>query len=218
MNKILLSLVIIGIVGGVTAGLTTAYFSDTETSEGNTFIAGTLDFKIVSGETDTHRMFNVSNLKPGQIVENYLVVVNDSTEDMDMRWEAWIPDFEAGILDDMLEVRFTMNPDDYDGYTALQGDGYTIAGPAMGAAPSTDWKSIDQLAIDNKILIWDYNCCEIADGDCEGGNLDEPFRDGWAGVYKIEVRMLSTAGNAYQGASFTGDMNFHAVQCEDSLD
>ncbi len=63
MNKILLSLAIIGIVGSTAVGLTTAYFSDTETSIGNTFTAGTLDLKVNGG--DVFVPYSVSNLKPG---------------------------------------------------------------------------------------------------------------------------------------------------------
>lgn len=46
MKKILISVSIIGAVAAIAIGATTAYFSDTETSAGNTFTAGSLDLKI----------------------------------------------------------------------------------------------------------------------------------------------------------------------------
>ena len=47
MNKrILISLSVIGAVAAFAIGGTIAYFSDVETSTGNTFSAGTLDLKI----------------------------------------------------------------------------------------------------------------------------------------------------------------------------
>ena len=46
MRKILISLTIIGVVSAIVIGATRAYFSDTETSTGNTFSAGSLDLKI----------------------------------------------------------------------------------------------------------------------------------------------------------------------------
>ena len=46
MKKILLSLSVIVAVGAVVAGATGAFFSDTETSEGNTFTAGAIDLGI----------------------------------------------------------------------------------------------------------------------------------------------------------------------------
>ena len=48
MKRILLSLGAIVFVGAVAAGATGAFFSDTETSTGNTFTAGSLDLKVDS--------------------------------------------------------------------------------------------------------------------------------------------------------------------------
>ena len=45
-KKILLSLCVIGAVAAIAVGGTIAYFSDTETSTGNTFTAGSLDLKV----------------------------------------------------------------------------------------------------------------------------------------------------------------------------
>jgi len=51
MKKILFSLTTIGLVGALGIWGTTAYFSDTEVSEGNTFTAGSIDLKI---DSDCH--------------------------------------------------------------------------------------------------------------------------------------------------------------------
>lgn len=48
MKKILLSVATIGVVGAIVAGATGAWFSDTETSTGNTFTAGAIDLKVDS--------------------------------------------------------------------------------------------------------------------------------------------------------------------------
>ncbi len=48
MKKILLSLSMLALVGVIAAGATTAFFTDTETSTGNTFTAGSIDLKIDS--------------------------------------------------------------------------------------------------------------------------------------------------------------------------
>jgi len=55
-KKILISLSIIGVVAALAVGGTIAYFSDTETSTGNTFTAGVLDLKI-----DNHCFYNGDN-------------------------------------------------------------------------------------------------------------------------------------------------------------
>src|SRR3989338_6907683 len=59
MKKILLSLSVIVAVGAVVAGATGAFFSDTETSEGNTFTAGAIDLGI-----DNESYYN-GHLNPG---------------------------------------------------------------------------------------------------------------------------------------------------------
>jgi spore coat-associated protein N len=50
MKKIMMSLFTIAIVGALIGGGTFAYFSDTETSTGNTFQSGTIDFEMDNGE------------------------------------------------------------------------------------------------------------------------------------------------------------------------
>lgn len=73
MKKILVSLSIIGVVAGIAIGGTIAYFSDTETSAGNTFSAGTLDLKIRDqNEGYGHGVvgtWTASDIKPGDEYE-----------------------------------------------------------------------------------------------------------------------------------------------------
>ncbi len=64
MSKILLSLTIVTAVAVIAIGATGAYFSDTETSTGNTFTAGSLDLNI-DGDNQNVVMFSVSKLIPG---------------------------------------------------------------------------------------------------------------------------------------------------------
>jgi predicted ribosomally synthesized peptide with SipW-like signal peptide len=48
MKRIIISLAVIGAVAAIAIGATTAFFSDTETSTGNTFTAGAIDLKVDS--------------------------------------------------------------------------------------------------------------------------------------------------------------------------
>jgi predicted ribosomally synthesized peptide with SipW-like signal peptide len=74
MNKILLSLGTIALVATIGIGGTVAYFTDTETSTGNTFTAGTLDLKV-GVNSNTNLVDNpgaitaLVNIAPGQILE-----------------------------------------------------------------------------------------------------------------------------------------------------
>lgn len=64
MSKILVSLMTVAVVGALIGGGIYAYFSDAETSTGNTFTAGTLDLNLDGGNTNVVK-FNVSDVSPG---------------------------------------------------------------------------------------------------------------------------------------------------------
>ena len=68
-KKILLSLSVIGAVAAIAVGGTIAYFSDTETSTGNTFTAGELDLLVdidgVVYNPLNRAIFSVTDMKPG---------------------------------------------------------------------------------------------------------------------------------------------------------
>lgn len=193
MKKVILSIFAMLVVAAMVGAGTFAYFSDSETSNNNIFSAGTLDFAIFDPPQQGHQVFNVTNMKPGDVKTGYIVVVNDGS--LDAKWKAYISGFESGILDDVLDVKVTLHPTDYD-YSALQQEGYTIAGPLNHQI--ADWTSIKNLCENNDILVWGTNA--------------GPFKPRWAAVYKVEVKMRETAGNDYQGANFTGDINFVAEQ------
>jgi predicted ribosomally synthesized peptide with SipW-like signal peptide len=101
MKKIIISLAMIAAVGALAIGATTAFFSDTETSTGNTFTAGAIDLKVDSqctyngvasnqcgvwGQTaptdiTNEKFFNFADLKPGDQGENTIslhVINNDA--------------------------------------------------------------------------------------------------------------------------------------------
>jgi len=99
MKKILLSVSMIAVVGVVVLGATGAFFSDTETSTGNTFTAGAIDLKIDSHATyngdvvsaatwqlkdlvpTADKFFNFADIKPGDEGENTIslhVINNDA--------------------------------------------------------------------------------------------------------------------------------------------
>lgn len=91
MKRILLSLVVSGAVLGTAIYATNAYFSDIETSSGNTFQAGKIDLQIKSqcsyngdaqaegcgnwdysldGKLTSEKFFNFTDVKPGDVGEN----------------------------------------------------------------------------------------------------------------------------------------------------
>jgi len=99
-KKILISLTVISMVAAIAIGGTIAYFSDTETSTGNTFTAGAIDLKIdnesyyfgpqgleyrddLSWELDNltgHLFFNYEDLKPGDWGEDTVSIHVDNND------------------------------------------------------------------------------------------------------------------------------------------
>src|SRR3990167_4747947 len=124
-SKILLSVASIAAAAALVIGATFAFFSDTETSTGNTFTAGTLDLKVDSechyfqngvdvtcgngdqfgnwSESDlgVHKFFNFDDIKPGDWGEDTIslhVIDNDA-------WGRFIIDgiSDEGQLGDNME-------------------------------------------------------------------------------------------------------------------
>lgn len=75
MKKILISILTIAFAASLSVGATSAYFSDTETSNGNTFTAGTLDLNIDGGNTNVVK-FTVNNMRPGNQPKNGFTLAN----------------------------------------------------------------------------------------------------------------------------------------------
>jgi len=69
MNKIFLNLISIFAVAAIAATATVAYFSDTETSTGNTFAAGTLDLKVDDQDDPNIVSVALNNMKPGDTAQ-----------------------------------------------------------------------------------------------------------------------------------------------------
>jgi predicted ribosomally synthesized peptide with SipW-like signal peptide len=78
MKKIIISLGIMLLTGGVVIGATSAYFSDTETSAGNTFTAGTLDLKVNGNDDVLPMVWGSGNMVPGEIYNAGTVEVHNN--------------------------------------------------------------------------------------------------------------------------------------------
>lgn len=130
MKKIVLSLAVIAVVSIAVVGATRAFFSDTETSTGNTFTAGAIDLQVMSqcsysfysgtGEKECGewgypesgqgitlgKFFNFGDVKPGDWGENtvsFKVLSNDAWMCADVtstNSENSITEPEAQLADD----------------------------------------------------------------------------------------------------------------------
>jgi predicted ribosomally synthesized peptide with SipW-like signal peptide len=137
-RRILLSLMVIAVSAIMIAGATTAYFSDVETSNGNTFTAGKLDLQIDDGDANVVK-FNITNMKPGDqptgkytltnigTINGYLditkVTVTDNENDLtEPEVSAGDTTANVGELSSLLNIRLYFDEDK---------DGYISAGDTM---------------------------------------------------------------------------------------
>ena len=84
MKKILLSLLTIGVVSAGVFGATKAFFTDTETSTGNTFSAGTIDIEVDGTNPWTRSGFTLADMKPSQTDYIDFVVHNVGTNPVNL--------------------------------------------------------------------------------------------------------------------------------------
>jgi spore coat-associated protein N len=83
MKKIIISLSMIAAIAAIGIGATRAFFSDTVTSSGNSFAAGTLSLSVDSARNPLPTKFTIANLKPGDASTtaiSYAVVNTGSTD------------------------------------------------------------------------------------------------------------------------------------------
>ncbi|OGY26449.1 MAG: hypothetical protein A2Z24_00345 [Candidatus Woykebacteria bacterium RBG_16_44_10] len=76
MKRILISLMTIAIVAVVGFAVTRAYFSDTETSTGNTLTAGTIDISVENGPDSSFIPVTITDMKPSYVRWTKHVVQN----------------------------------------------------------------------------------------------------------------------------------------------
>lgn len=155
MLKILKSLVVVVAVAAVATSATGAYFSDTETSTGNSFTAGTLDLNVDGQNTNVVK-FNLTDVRPGNQptatytlanagsingyldLENISIVdtENSCTEPEVQAGDLTCTDPGAGELSSVLGLTMYWD-NDGDGYYSV-GDVYVYNGMANAVAGNYD--------------------------------------------------------------------------------
>jgi predicted ribosomally synthesized peptide with SipW-like signal peptide len=150
-KKIILSLSVIGAVAAIAIGGTIAYFSDTETSTGNTFTAGTIDLTVSStgiangatctfanGQVADQAILSCSDVKPGDSGTSKITFNISSNT-------AWA----------CMKVRNIVNGDG----TCVEPE--IAAETANGTSCVANGTSNGELAAHFNITVWD-------DADCDG--------------------------------------------------
>ena len=148
MRKILSSIFIIALIASVAFGATRAYFSDTETSTGNTFSAGTLDLKLDSGD-ENKVAFTVTNMKPDDTYSYKYTLRN------------------AGTISGYLDLEGIAVASDENGCNEPE----TTVGDTTCGDPGAGDGELDDLL--KARLYWDYDC----EADFDIGTDDEIYND-----------------------------------------
>lgn len=230
MKKILLSLSIIGVVATIAIGGTIAYFSDTESSKGNTLTAGVLDLKIRDqdeaygdGITAT---WTATDVKPGneykflvpfvqltktygsidadhlEITSDYLVIEENPCIESDT--DCFTDEYPDEMAKEMLITRcvYKENANCIDCLTGQRHAGYNpINGICAGSVLETrNDWKIEDQNGDGKISFYDLKNDKL-DNLPPVPNLSEP-------KFEMSVKFAESAGNDFQGDAFDLTMIF----------
>jgi predicted ribosomally synthesized peptide with SipW-like signal peptide len=203
MKRILASLLTIAVVAVVGVVVTRAYFSDTETSKGNTITAGTIDISVNDQNPWTKNYSDqLADMKPGMVREVSYVVRNVGANPV-VVWKqvhvtgtstgtVTVPECttQLGIWDT------TNNACDWQGHTD-KNDLYNVI--------TYDMKANDAVLIDGawNVTMNDIDAIWVPLGRIETGQSI---------TVKQSYHMLPTAGNEYQGDTMTFDISIYAEQ------
>lgn len=148
MLKIIKSSLVVLSVIAIAAGATGAYFSDSETSNGNSFTSGNLDLNVDGGNTNVVK-FNVSNLSvgqqggavyrltnvgsiPGFLDLHNITVTNQENGRLDAETDAGDTTDDSGELQDLMSYSMFM---DYDCHGNFSSGDYYIYGVFEASTP-----------------------------------------------------------------------------------
>ncbi|MCC5910825.1 MAG: hypothetical protein JJT76_10350 [Clostridiaceae bacterium] len=178
-KKALFSLLLIGVLAfAVTVG-TMAWFSAETTVEGNQFVAGTLAIGL--GENTVP--LEVENMKPSDVVEHSVTIVNDGSIDMK---------FKAMVKGDTVDHKENSNADIAE-----------VLDVVVKMGTHTAYTGTLRNLIDNPddMLKW------------EPGVGVNPLGEGEEVEFNFTVTFNEEAGNDYQNCEFNnGAITFYATQ------
>ncbi len=200
MKAYLVSILLVGLaLGGMGLG-TFAWFTDTETYTGNVITTGDLEIQGYLYDAEENYlsagMFELKDLVPSDSYTDvgYLVVRNPSA--VEEKFRLWLSNInDPKNLDELIDLKVTLRP----GWTPGWDSEWTEYGPSAG------------------LVVYDAKLSGIAGSGnaltAEGSGV-EPFSYHEFAVYKLEARLNSAAGNSYEGATYTADLNLQAGQYE----
>ena len=228
MNKIILSLSMIAFVAAIAIVGTTAYFSDTETSVGNTFTAGTIDIDI-DNENPWTSHYDIGDLKPGEVGYINFQINNVGKNPVDVSKKLYgFVNTDSGLDYTCIYNNTTVNVSSEPEFLA---EGGTF--DSSGVCDNTGWVARDnvksKILYDLSVEVYDAGHNKIwwqtiyaVDGT-DDVSLSDVYGGGKyvaLGMIPVDGYMLVTqsyhfnseAGNKYQGDGLTFDMEILGEQ------
>jgi len=230
-KKIILSLSVIGIVAAIAVGGTYAYFSDTETSTGNTFTAGSINLNDGLSVTK----FTLADLKPGDMGQGKYAISATSNNywacmksTIDTTPENGVLEAETG--DATTEVGELQNYLNFFVWNDRDGDGvYTGNGTNPGTSEIKDRNLVGPIKLADLPGLGPLPLEDSTDKSFFGPNplvAGTTYNLGIAycfGTFAIDLntKKLTCSGvgdqNIAQSDGVTGSTIFYAVQSDNNL-
>ncbi len=202
MKKILFTVMAVVLCLGL-MGAAFAYFSDTETSSGNTFTAGTVDLNI-TGQTS----ITLTNMAPGASASGNITVTNVGTLAGSLYATSWYvtadldPNPTPDMIDDAVAKMLLI--------TAFTADTFDI----LGQIPDVDADSritvYDMVNDPSGAVLPDYPASPGETGKWFSYDADMTVSENH--TYALTVQFDTAAGNDYQGDGITLTFEFLLTQ------
>jgi predicted ribosomally synthesized peptide with SipW-like signal peptide len=199
MKKIVLSLAVVAIVATVAVSATRAYFSDTETSTGNTFTAGTID--ITSSFSDT-APFVLGDMKPSQVAYSNFTIHNSGTNPVNV-WKK---------VDKIVTEENGTNEPELAYYTAHP----NLVGPAQNAIDTAIQYDLSVVLKDGQgVAQWNqtlYNLNKTINQIQGNGTFLGMIPAGWSMDVTESYHMIAETENWAQSDKMTFDITLTGEQ------
>jgi predicted ribosomally synthesized peptide with SipW-like signal peptide len=221
-KKILASMLIIAVASTLLGAGTVAYFSNTETSTGNTFTAGTLDLKLshdsngpwTDGVTGT---WTLSNMMPGDETPTASVFFKNlgsiTSTTMEITCSYTVTE-ETPRTESDTDPNTDAHPDEMAKYMVITYIHYRndhldidcLTGSDRGGPVNEDWK-ISNTDSDGRITLYDLKQDPLV-------NLPSPDMQPPTKITQLDMRIKfdEDAGNDFQGDTFNLTMIFTLKQ------
>jgi predicted ribosomally synthesized peptide with SipW-like signal peptide len=203
MKKIIFSLMAIAVIGSLIGTGTFAWFNDTETSAGNTFVTGTLNLQVGSANPMTDKV-TLSNIKSadagsaaiwltknlGTISGTLDAAIGTITNNENGRSEVEIAAGDttdnAGELGGLLKIALWMDVDKSAGWTSgdyyLKSDGTKVAWASGAALPAGAYDIVNNFGGKS----WTSLQTAAASSDAGNFRIEYNFPDGGSSDYVVQ--------------------------------